>query len=116
MDASEKAVQVTVKVTDNGVPSTFEMRANEHMRLKMVKRWVIMDTDPSVSRVARYRADHPLNAYNAWTASVYIARWFKTRALAQEALEAMWSERLVLAERTARQAVEIRPDNPAMVS
>ena len=110
MDCSEMPVRVEVKVTLQGDKPNSE---DSLIGLKKAKRWVIMDTDESVSKLARYRTDHPLTAYNAWTSSVYLARWFMTKRKAEIALLKMWKDRLILAERAARRAEIIRPDNPA---
>ena len=109
----EKAVEVTVKITPTGEKGNRD--ADTFDDLETVKRWVIMDTSPELARLARYRSDSPLKADNAWTQSVYLARWFLTEALAQESLEAMWKERLILAERAAHRAEVINPHNPAKV-
>jgi len=108
----EKPVEVEVKITPEGSPAT-HLDGKSRLVLRTVKRWVIMDTHPDVARIARYRTDHPLNNVDAWTSSVYVARWFLHEVEATEALKAMWEQRLILAERSARKAQDLHPDNPA---
>ena len=110
MDKSEMPIRVDVKVTPQGDKPDSE---DSPLALVKVRRWIIMDTDPSVAKLARYRTDHPLEAYNAWTASVYLARWFMTKREASGVLRDMWKRRLIIAERSARKAEIVRPDNPA---
>jgi len=110
MDKSEMPIRVDVKVTPHGEKPDSE---TSPLALVKVRRWLIADTDPSVAKLARFRTDHPLTAYNAWTASIYLARWFMTKREAAGVLRDMNKERLILAERLARKAELVRPDNPA---
>ncbi len=90
IDPFEQVVSVEVEIDQVGEPADYGS-ANS----KTVRRYVIMDTHPSVSHVAKYRTAHPLKMHNAWTFFKSGARWHKTEREATDALYELWGERMM---------------------
>ena len=90
IDPYERVVAVEVEVTADGDPACPASKVR-----KTVTRYVVMDTDPAVSKVAKYRTDHALKTYNAWTAFKDEARWRRTRREARDALWALRGQRMM---------------------
>lgn len=88
IDAYEQVVEVVVRATPDNNPAIAESK-----NVREIKRFVISDTHPDLTRIAHYRTDHPLSQYNAWTRFPDAARWFTTRGKAQDALWSIWGER-----------------------
>ena len=95
IDPYEQVVEVTVEMTPTGEHISAEHISAVTKETLKVKRFVISDTHPYLSRQAHYRTDNPLKAFNAWTRSANYARWHLTREAAQDALWSLRGDRML---------------------